>query len=211
MNTEASCGCDIGRETGWLSFCGQGCFDGWVMSSPVITFGLPFPFSPSKIKNPLLFTLSPPPLGLVILVILVFISNLGRSGNLLYSHCPLTFICPRRVPNTSLSPCVISVSALGCFISLTPGWNCPASFFFPSNALSSWQFLLLLSYCPSAGACGVQEWNLNAANCCWKGKYGENGTHLLWEMHSKTWSGNSNELHQRKYWLVTEEKIFQKG
>lgn len=148
------------------------------VSFPVRTFGLSFPFSPSKINNPLLFALSPPSLDLVILVILVFISNLGKSGNLLYSHHPLIFIHPRRVPNTSLSPCEISVSTLGCFVSLAPGWSFPA-IFFPSIAFSSWQFFILLSYCHIAGPCGVQEWDINAAICCWKGDYGEDGTHLL--------------------------------
>lgn len=71
----------------------------WMPTSfPIIPFGLPFPLLPSKINNLLLFTLSPPSLGLVILVILVFASNFFKSGNLLYSHCPLTFFIQEELP-----------------------------------------------------------------------------------------------------------------
>lgn len=131
------------------------------MSFPVTTSVLPFPFSPSKINNPLMFALSPPSLGLVILVILVFISNLGKSGNLLYSHFPLTSIHPRRVPSTTLSPCVISVSTLGCFVSLVPGWRCPTFFSFHCfQQLAVSHFAVILSYSWSLWCTGV------GSKCC---------------------------------------------
>lgn len=89
LNTEASCACDIGRETGWLSSSGQGCFvDACELPSHIIWFTLP----PSHIRSCLLSPHYP------WVVILVFMSNLGKSGNLLYPHCPLAFFIQEEFP-----------------------------------------------------------------------------------------------------------------
>ena len=74
-------------------------------------FGLSFfpLFPPSKINNPLLFTLSPLALILVILdrylVILALVSDTGKPGNLLYSHCLLMSFIQEEFPIHPF-PCV---------------------------------------------------------------------------------------------------------
>lgn len=54
LNAEASCGCDMDRETGWLSSSGQGCsVDAYELPNHTIWFTLPPPPLQNKQPTPL--------------------------------------------------------------------------------------------------------------------------------------------------------------
>ena len=160
-------------------------------------------FPSSKINNPFLFTLSWLALVLVILdcslLILALFNDPGEPGNLLYSHCLLMSFFQEEFPVHPF-PCVwyLAVTSVVLLVQPQVGVDQPLLPFHSSQHPAVSLFAVLLLYC-----CGIREKGegvLTAAFCCWEGN--------LWEVHSERRMGNSQESHQRKWWLKIGRKVF---